>query len=163
MRFSWRSLAAGPLLTVLIVVLAGGALVLGYAFVQQSLQPPSDPTRVQRNPTLVSDVIQVSVQNGCGVADVAERTTHFLRGRGFDVVQTGNYTSFGVARSKVIDRTGDLASARKVARALGIPTSRVVQDLAPGLYLDASVVLGRDYEQLRPFRGSRVAATALAP
>jgi len=54
----------------------------------------------------------------------------------------------------VIDRIGNLEAAQNVAEALGIPSERVRQDLKPQYYLDASVVIGRDYEQLRPFQES---------
>jgi len=98
------------------------------------------------------DIIQVGVRNGCGEPGLAARTRDFLVRAGFDVVEVGNYSSFDVDSSMVIDRAGDLAAARRVARALGIPARRVRQDLQPEYYLDASVVLGEDYSTLTPFR-----------
>jgi hypothetical protein len=56
-----------------------------------------------------------------------------------------------VQQSRVIDRVGDLQSAKKVAAALNIPEERVVQEIRQDYYLDASVIIGHDYAQLEPF------------
>jgi len=64
----------------------------------------------------------------------------------------GDYTSFDVPYSMVIDRVGDLEAARKVAAVLGIPEERVRQQIQPDLFLDASVIIGKDYAQLAPFQ-----------
>jgi hypothetical protein len=66
-------------------------------------------------------------------------------------VETGNYSVSDVKQSKVIDRIGDLESATKVARVLGIPVERVEQDINADLYLNASVVIGMDYKNMKPF------------
>jgi hypothetical protein len=111
-----------------------------------------NPERADGSEQLVGEIIQVEVRNGCGENGIAARTTTYLRRYGFDVVESGNHSSFDVQTSKVIDRAGDVESARRVARALGLDDAAVEQDLRPDLYLDASVILGADYETLRPFR-----------
>jgi hypothetical protein len=75
----------------------------------------------------------------------------YLRRRGFDVVEVGDYRSFDEERSKVIDRVGDLETARKVANALGIPEDQVLQEIRLDYFLDATIVIGKDYATLRPF------------
>ena len=64
---------------------------------------------------------------------------------GFDVKTFGNAASFGHELTKVIDRSGRVGAARAVADSLGLPdvTSEVRRDL----YLDATVVLGRDWRE----------------
>lgn len=134
------------------VALCGLAvLVLLYALVTRSIGTRTDPVRASNPAELVGTIIQVEVRNGCGVDHLAAEMTQFLRDRGFDVVEVGNHSSFDQQQSVVIDRVGDLESARRVAAALGIPPSRVKQDIQRGYYLDASIIIGHDYKKLEPF------------
>ncbi len=97
---------------------------------------------------LLSDVIQIEVLNGCGVPGLATRYTSALRQNGFDVVESGNFETFDIRETIVIDRNGNLENARRVARALGIPEDRILQEISSDFYLDATVVIGSDYESL---------------
>ncbi len=97
---------------------------------------------------LLSDVIQVEVRNGCGVSGLANRFTSVMRQNGFDVVESGNFDTFDVTRSFVIDRSGNLDNARRVARALGLSDDRIIREISPDFYLDATIVIGSDYESL---------------
>ncbi len=98
--------------------------------------------------TLLSEVIQVEVRNGCGIPGLASRFTSVMRQNGFDVVESGNFDTFDVTRSFVIDRSGNMDNARRVARALGIPDERIIREISPDFYLDATIVIGSDYESL---------------
>jgi hypothetical protein len=146
-----RSKLASLSTNVAILVFGVLVLALSYSLVTRLLAPGVDPVREENTGALVGEIIQVEVRNGCGVSGLAAAATLFLREHGFDVVEVGDHETFDVALSKVIDRVGDLASARKVASALGIPDERVEQDIRPEYYLDASIIIGRDYETLRPF------------
>lgn len=126
-------------------------MVLLYAFITRSVGTRTDPIRAGDPSNLVGEIIQVEVRNGCGVDHLAAKTTDFLRQRGFDVVEVGDHTSFDQQHSVVIDRVGNLESARRVAAALDIPEDRVVQDIRHDYYLDASVIIGHDYKTLEPF------------
>lgn len=139
------------LLNVALLALGLAVMVLLYALVTRSTGARSDPARASNPAELVGDIIQVEVRNGCGVDHLAARLTRFLRDRGFDVVEVGDHTSFDVQHSVVIDRVGDLETAKRVAAALNIPEERVVQEVRPNLYLDASVIVGHDYQQLAAF------------
>ncbi|MDG5768167.1 LytR C-terminal domain-containing protein [Balneolales bacterium ANBcel1] len=99
--------------------------------------------------TLLSEVIQIEVVNGCGVPGLATRFTSILRQNGFDVVQSGNFDTFDIRESLVIDRNGNMENARRVARALGIPDDRILREISSDFYLDATVVIGADYESLK--------------
>lgn len=90
--------------------------------------------------------------NGCGVSGVAQRFTEYLRKRKFDVVQMSNYKSYDVVESLVIDRVGDMNTARKVAHALGIEPNNIITELNPDYYLHVSVVIGRNYQSLKPYQ-----------
>ena len=65
--------------------------------------------------------------------------------------RSGNYTSFNMDKSIVIDRTGNKANAQKVAAALGIKEKNIVQQINNDYLLDCSIVIGRDYFQLKPY------------
>jgi hypothetical protein len=138
-----------------LAIAALGLLVLFllYSFIDSTfLHKPVKWTTEQTGTTATGEVIQLDVLNGCGASGVAQRFTDYLRKRHFDVVQSSNYHTFAVEHSIVIDRVGDLASAKKVAYALGIAEDRVVQQINKDYYIFISVVIGRDYQQLKPYQ-----------
>jgi LytR cell envelope-related transcriptional attenuator len=94
-------------------------------------------------------IIQLEVLNGCGVAGAAEKITDYLRNNHVDVVQMKNYTSFDIDKSLVIDRTGNRPNAEKIADLLGINRKNIVQQVSPDYFLDVSLVIGKDYNQLK--------------
>jgi hypothetical protein len=149
---SWQARVKNGLLNAGLLVVGLSVMVLLYGLVTRTLVPSPDPQRSPASSELVGSIIQVEVRNGAGVDQLAAQTTHYLRDRGFDVVDVGNYQSFQQERSVVIDRVGDPEAARKVAEALGLPADRVRQEIRRQYYLDASVIIGHDYEQLRPFQ-----------
>ncbi|MCG8372011.1 MAG: LytR C-terminal domain-containing protein, partial [Balneolales bacterium] len=67
---------------------------------------------------------------------------------GFDVVETGNFDHFDLQESIVISRAGNLENAKQVAVALGISEINVLREESPDFYLDVTVVIGHDFEQL---------------
>src|SRR5512143_3928222 len=83
-------------------------------------------------------IIQLDVLNGCGAKGVAGKMTAFLRANGFDVVEMKNYKTATVPRTLVVDRVGDLASARRVASALGVPEGNIIQQINQDYFVDVS-------------------------
>jgi hypothetical protein len=136
----WINLTIGFLSLVLVVLL--GALLT------RLFTPRIIAERDATATHLISDVIQIQVLNGCGVSGVASRFTNKLRLSGFDVVESGNFETFDVQHTFVIDRSGNLENARRVAIALGISEDQIIREVATGFYLDATVVIGFDYNQL---------------
>lgn len=134
-----------------LAILGVAVLVLAYSFIARTFSPRVDPVREANPASLVGEIIQVEVRNGAGVNGLAARATDYLRDHGFDVVEVGNYKAGGVDHSMVIDRVGDHAAAVKVANALGIGEDRVVEEIKADFFLDASVVIGKDYATLKPF------------
>ena len=92
--------------------------------------------------------MQIEVVNGCGVDGVADRFTDYLRKKNFDVVYTGNYRSFNIDNSIVIDRTGDIINAEYLAEVIGIDNKQVIQQKNKNYFLDVSLIIGKDYKQL---------------
>ncbi|MBS1538504.1 MAG: LytR C-terminal domain-containing protein [Bacteroidetes bacterium] len=95
--------------------------------------------------------IQINILNGAGEKKIASKAMDYFRNRGFDVVEIDNYETL-VEKSFVIDRVGDLNSAKQVAFALGVPDSLIRSDIDSSLYLRSSVILGKNYQSLKPFR-----------
>lgn len=127
------------------------ALVLLYALATRAFAPSTSPVRTANPAALPGDIVQVEVLNGCGVSGIAGAATQYLRRHHFDVVGSGNYRDFEQERSLVIDRVGNREAALRVAAILGIDEAYVREEIGDDYYLDASVVLGRDYRSLRPF------------
>ena len=130
------------------IILLLGALIifLTYSLVNH-LSESAQGKKDLGKKNAASSVIQVEVLNGCGAAGVAEKFTDLLRSNKFDVVQVGNYLSFDIDNTLVIDRTGNKANAEKVASALGIDYKNVIMQKNENYFLDVSVVIGKDYKK----------------
>jgi hypothetical protein len=86
---------------------------------------------------------RIDVRNATSTSGLAADVTDRLRAAGFDVVHYGNADTVPDS-SAVIDRIGDPDIARAVADALGINRIRTAVDST--LYLDATVILGIDFQ-----------------
>ncbi|MBI2428785.1 MAG: LytR C-terminal domain-containing protein [Ignavibacteriales bacterium] len=96
--------------------------------------------------------IQINVLNGCGTSGVGTTMTKFCRQAGYDVVEMGNYKSFDVEESMVIDRSGKLNDAKYLASTLGIKPKNVIQQFSNDHMVSASVVIGKDFKNLVPWK-----------
>jgi hypothetical protein len=133
------------LFTTVLFLSIGCAGFLAYLFYAEGKKPEPPPA-----PVIPSRVIQLDVLNGCGVKGAGAKFTKFLRGSGFDVVEMKNYSSSGVRTTLVIDRVGNLEAARRVATALGVAPSNVIQQINADYFVDVSVVIGEDHTTLNP-------------
>lgn len=86
---------------------------------------------------------RIEVLNASGRSGLARAATDRLRDGGFDVVFFGNASGFDGDTTLILDRTGDDAVARAVARYLGMGVVRTQRDTT--LFLDATVIIGRDW------------------
>lgn len=89
--------------------------------------------------------VQVEVLNGCGVSGIAAKFTTYLREAGYDVIKTDNYESHNVEETLVIERRGKQENGLKVADALGLSRSRVLQEVNEVYLIDVTIILGRDF------------------
>jgi hypothetical protein len=64
----------------------------------------------------------------------------------------GNYKSFDIDETLVVDRSGNMANAKKVAKALGIKEANVIQQVNKDYFLDVSLIIGKDYIKLNPLK-----------
>ncbi len=96
--------------------------------------------------------MQINVLNGNGVNGVGTVMTAFCRRIGYDVVEMGNYKTFDVPQSLVIDRSGTMEDGRALAAKLGISGKNVIQQFSSDQMVGASVVIGKDYQSLTPWK-----------
>jgi hypothetical protein len=89
-------------------------------------------------------VVRVEVLNGAGRAGLARVATAALRDAGYDVVFFGNAPAFDTDSSVVIDRVDRPELAEAVGAAAGI--GRIRSEPDPGRQVEATVLLGRDWE-----------------
>jgi hypothetical protein len=144
--FHWKGAGSNGLIVLFGLIV----IVLLYSFIHRVFIDP--PVNAETNRGGKTHTIQLDVLNGSGTPRLGQRFTDYLRARGFDVVEMGNYKESGVEFTRVIDRAGDLSAAGQVAEALGVPKQRVIQQLDKNSYLDVSVVIGKDYKSLKPLK-----------
>lgn len=142
--FQWKSVGSNGLFILFGLIV----IVLVYSFIDRIFIDP--PVSAETNRGGRTHTIQLDVLNGSGTPRLGQRFTDYLRARGFDVVEMGNFKESGIEFTRVIDRVGDLAAARQVAEALGVPKERVIQQIDKYAYLDVSVVIGKDFKSLKP-------------
>ena len=128
------------------------AAVLVYSLLDRFfIHPPVKFDRAEANaPTKIEKHIQVSVRNECGTQNVAMTFTYYLRKRGFDVVETTNGSVFDRQATEVVDAAGNYQNALRVAEALGVKKENVITKLDPQSYVDVKVLIGKDYQNLKP-------------
>ena len=128
------------------ILLLGAVMVLlGWSLIGGSLGTGGDDARSQ-------GIVQLDVRNGCGTTGIAARVAEWLRDEGADVLESGDWNRFDVAQTFVVDRIGDPEPAREILRLLELEPERVRVDVRSDYYLDATLVVGCDYESLPPFR-----------
>jgi len=104
-------------------------------------------------PSSTDRALDVEVLDGAGSMKVAQYVTNILRLQGYDVVEMKRNNDGIVERSYVLDRSGNLEAARKLATTLGIPQDKVFQKIDCNLFLDVTVIVGKDYSRLKVFQG----------
>lgn len=133
--------AIGFLSILLLVLLAG--------LTTRIIYPRILNKRADSLTNLIGPIIQLEVLNGCGEPGIANNFTGILRDNGFDVVETGNFETFDVEKTMIISRTVSTDNAKRVAAALGVAEDNVISEVSPDFYLDVTVVLGKDYLNLK--------------
>jgi hypothetical protein len=154
----------GLFVTLLAVAVLVGSLAAGLAGGGGSTvaDPPAprasaEPARTRPSTAETSaQPVRVAVLNASGIPRLADRGRARLRDDGrFDVKEIGNAPGFSPDSSVVLDRVGQVAPARAVADALGI--LRVESRPDANLYLDVTVVLGKDWAARNPERPASAA------
>lgn len=119
-------------------------LFLGYRILEKSglLSHSSN----QEKPKNVKEFVQVEVLNGCGVQGVGDKLKDIIRAKGFDVVKTGNYRSFDVENTFLIDRIGKVETAYRLADSIRLSKKNIIEQVNKNYFLDLTLVIGKDYK-----------------
>lgn len=96
--------------------------------------------------------VQINILNGCGINGVGQTLMAYCRKAGYDVVEMGNYKSFDIEHSIVIDRSGKPELALQLAKQIGIAEENIVTQFSSEYLVAASVVIGKDYKELLPWK-----------
>ena len=105
-------------------------------------------------PVVNGHSLEVEVLDGAGNMRAAQRMTNFLRAKGYDVVEMKKNNGDVEERTFLFDRSGNLDAAKKLATVLGVSQDKVFQKIDHTLYLDITVVVGKDYARLKAFQSS---------
>jgi len=144
------------LLNIIIIILGVLCVYLVFSLVSstflnknKSVKDIKDSTKTVTNQPNLS--IQVDVQNGTGENRIGAIFRDYLKKKGYDVVNLDNYKSSDVEKTIIIDRTGDTRKAQRIAEVLGVSGRNIIQQINRDLYLDATIVIGKDYPELKPY------------
>jgi len=97
--------------------------------------------------------LQVEVLNGCGVDGVANKLTKYLREKNIDVVYFGDYESWTLSETLVIDRRDpNMKNAKIIGKLIGVKENRMFPQLSPQRQIDVSIIIGKNYLELRAFQ-----------
>jgi hypothetical protein len=128
------------------------ALIIGILRSPDRHNATSPPEQEDKNASLqkqiaasVPSIGRIQVLNGCGIDGAADKMTDFLRGKKFNVANTGNALSWNYRFTLVISHMKDMAIARQIAAALS--TDRVVLMRKEDRAYDVTVIIGPDYEE----------------
>ena len=127
------------------------AAVLLYAFYVRISTPIPDPMRLDGETDLLGSTIQVQVLNGAGVDNLGLQMENHLISLGFDVVETDNFRK-GMEKTVILDRLGNLDASEQVALAIEANPERISTDILVDYYLDATIIIGRDYQEFLPWK-----------
>ena len=89
---------------------------------------------------------RIEVLNGTGQAGLANKVAATMRRRGIDVFRVENADHFDYAETILLTRRSGIDTGA-LAREVGCPN--VVEQLKREAFVDASLIIGGDYEELR--------------
>lgn len=89
---------------------------------------------------------QLEVLNGTGETGLAMKTAMVLREMGIDVLIVGDAERYDFVESILIDRKGNPALMKKLSRFLGC--RRVLKQIQPRPLVDATLIIGKDNDEL---------------
>jgi hypothetical protein len=100
----------------------------------------------EQAPAFVPNTGQIQILNGCGKPGAAEQFRNYLTDQGFDIIEFGNAGSWNYAHTIVVARTANEPVARDLAKVLN--TDNLIHLFDPLAMVDATVFIGKDYEEL---------------
>jgi len=108
--------------------------------------------------SLIENPITVEVQNGCGVAGIANQFAEIFKRNNCDVrlvgnAVVGNEPDFSYKKTVLIDRGKRKKSEiKELQRALGLKKDRVLEIKNADSATDVTLIVGSDYEKLKAYK-----------
>jgi hypothetical protein len=96
--------------------------------------------------------VEIEVLDGAGSMRATQQVTNVLRSQGYDVVEMKKNSDGLIERTYVVDRSGNLDAARTLASDLGISQDKVFQKIDRTVFLDITVMVGKDFSRLKGFQ-----------
>ena len=98
-------------------------------------------------------MIKVEILNGCGVNKLAAQLRAYLIDKNYDVIDFKDYISYNIPTTFVIDRKHmDKRYAKRIAGVIGVKQKQVFPQLSPQRKLDVTIIIGKDYQDLKAFK-----------
>lgn len=109
--------------------------------------------RVAEQAEIAPDVFQrtdmkVEVLNGLGIKGVAQDAASLLKDHGIQVARFGNAGSFSYDETLIVDWKGNIEKVIVLANLLKIDPERIIVYDRPSKPLDATLVLGKDWNSI---------------
>ncbi len=102
--------------------------------------------KVEPDRPFIPNTGQIQILNGCGKSGIAEVFRDFLINLGFDVIEFGNASSWNYENTLVIARGASDVIAKDLVKVIG--TNQLVHLQSESSLVEATVVIGKDYEEL---------------
>ena len=99
----------------------------------------------------VNQTVQVNIINACSVDGIAKKMKDYLNKQGIKVVSIGNSSS--PVEKSFIKGGSDENKSLNLASIIGIDKSLIKTQQKNSDYQIISVVIGKDFSQLKPFKG----------
>ena len=145
-----RTVRSSKLMKCVLGILSLALIVTVYVLAHRSFSHHS--ATVDPLPLSTERRLEVEVLDGAGSMKAAQYVTNILRSQGYDVVEMKRNNDGMIERTYVVDRSGNLEAARKLATTLGIAQDKVFQKIDRNLYLDVTVMVGKDFSRLKIFQ-----------
>ncbi|MEA3499717.1 MAG: LytR C-terminal domain-containing protein [Candidatus Marinimicrobia bacterium] len=101
------------------------------------------------------DVV-IELINGNGVSGICEKYKDYFVRKGIDVINIGNADNFNYDKTVMYLHTDSYKKARKISKILGVEVNTVLKETTRAFNCDMSIVLGKDYKELKPYKFLRM-------
>ena len=101
------------------------------------------------------DVV-IELINGNGESGVCGKYKEYFTKKGVDVINVGNAENFNYEKTVIYLHTDSYKKARIISKILGVGVNTVLKETTPSVNCDVSVILGKDYKELLPYKSFKM-------
>ena len=150
----------GYLLSFFILILVGLNILFALSWGLHALEKvgmseiPGNSLIERAKSSVPNKKLRVEIFNACGVQGVAKGLTDYLRKfENVDVVFFDNYRVQNLSATYIIDRTDDnMSNARTIAGMICNKPQRLMPQISPDRQVEVTILIGKDYEELKAFQ-----------